>query len=108
MPTSALAAGSPLLWSNTVHAASPDVVALEELGKRVFFDKISEPARQSCSTCHSADNGWTGPSDFINRGQVAMPGADPRTAGGRKPPSIAYAFVSTEFGDSAAAPFPPR
>jgi cytochrome c peroxidase len=102
----ALAAGSPLLWSNTVHAASPNVAALEELGKRVFFDKISDPARQSCSSCHSSENGWTGPSDFINRFQVAIPGADPRTVGRRKPPSIAYAFVSEEFGDSVAAPFP--
>jgi cytochrome c peroxidase len=42
----------------------------------------------------------------INLGQVVMPGADPRTAGGRKPPSIAYAFTSPEFGDSPIAPFP--
>ena len=101
-----LTAGSSLLSLNTAQASAPDVAALEALGKQVFFDNISDPARQSCSSCHSAATGWTGPSDFINRTVVAVPGADPRTIGGRKPPTIAYAFVSPTFGDSAIAPFP--
>jgi cytochrome c peroxidase len=103
----ALASGTPLLSSSAAHAAAPDIAALEELGKRVFFDRISDPAdRQSCSSCHAPDTGWTGASDRINRTSVAIPGADPRTVGGRKPPTIAYAFVSPNFGDSAIAPFP--
>jgi len=107
----ALAAGSPFLALNTALAHggggnAPDISSLEELGKRVFFDNISNPARQSCSSCHSPDTGWTGPSDLINRTIVANPGADPRTVGGRKPPTISYAFVSPNFGDSAIAPAP--
>jgi cytochrome c peroxidase len=112
----ALAAGSPLFSTGAAlasgnghghgHDSAPDLAALQELGKRVFFDNISDPARQSCSSCHSSATGWTGPSDLINRTIVANPGADPRTVGGRKPPTIAYAFVSPNFGDSGLAPFP--
>src|SRR5688572_11569274 len=108
----ALAAGSPLFSVGAAHATgghhstAPDITALQELGKRVFFDNISDPARQSCSSCHSSATGWTGPSDRINRTIVANPGADPRTVGGRKPPTIAYAFASGNFGDSGLAPFP--
>jgi cytochrome c peroxidase len=35
-------------------AMAQDVPALQELGKRIFFDNISSPPRQSCSTCHVA------------------------------------------------------
>ena len=81
------------LWS-TVVFAEPNLPALEELGKRVFFQNISEPARMSCSTCHAPANGWTGGVAGINLGQVAVTGANPHKVGGRKPPSAAYATFS--------------
>ena len=83
-------------------AMAQDVPALQELGKRIFFDNISSPPRQSCSTCHVAENGWTGGVAGINKKGVAIPGANPHTVGGRKPPSNAYASFSPPFGTRPA------
>lgn len=94
------------VWLNKALAvAVPDVEALESLGKYVFFDKISVPATQSCASCHSPADGWTAPRTRINRGQVVMPGANPQTAGRRKPPTIAYSNTAPIFGESIFAPF---
>lgn len=82
--------------------AAPDVPALEELGKRVFFDSISEPERMACATCHVPTMGWTADVAAINLFQVAVTGADPHTVAGRKPPSAAYASYSPPFGDAIA------
>ena len=90
-------------------ALAQDVPALQELGKYIFFDNISSPPRQSCSTCHVAENGWTGGVAGINKKGVAIPGANPHTVGGRKPPSNAYATFSPPFGTRPATnpnPFP--
>jgi cytochrome c peroxidase len=82
----------------------PDVEALEKLGKRVFFDNISSPAnRQACASCHSPETGWTAPSSRNNLWRVVVPGADPRTSGGRKPPGFSYASRSAKFGDADPA-----
>ena len=92
-------------------AAEPNVAALEALGKQVFFDEISVPARQSCATCHVPANGFTAGVAAINMNGVAVPGANPHTVGNRKPPSAAYAASSPNlsggfFGpDCASAPF---
>jgi cytochrome c peroxidase len=95
-----LAAACLQVWSGNAGAAGPNTGALEELGKRVFFDEISVPNTQSCASCHNADAGWTSPSAIINAGQVVFPGAVRKRAGGRKPPSIAYASKIPAFGDS--------
>ena len=98
------------LWAANAGAA-PNVEALEELGKQVFFDNISVPARQSCSSCHVPENGFTAGSAAVNLGSVAVPGAKPHRIGNRKPPSAAYAASSPNlsggfFGpDCSAAPF---
>lgn len=86
------------LW--TAHAAAaPDVPALQELGKRVFFDDISDPeGQQACVTCHAPQAGWTGGDSLVNLTQVAVPGADPTVSGNRKPPTVAYASFSPDFG----------
>ncbi|WP_198650006.1 cytochrome c peroxidase [Zobellella maritima] len=88
------------------------IEALTELGKRVFFDPISDPkGAQSCSSCHDPATGWTGPSSDINRLEVAQPGAnihkDPEARGGLRPPTNAYAtlipsfkFVDSPFGNN--------
>lgn len=67
-------------------------LSLQQLGKFVFFDKISVPkGKQGCISCHEPSAGWTFPSDTINRGQVAAPGAALGAVGNIKPPSNAYA-----------------
>jgi cytochrome c peroxidase len=72
-------------------SAAPNVAALEALGKQVFFDEISVPARQSCATCHVPDNGFTAGVAAINLNGVAVTGANPHTVGNRKPPTATYA-----------------
>src|SRR5690606_8567164 len=72
---------------------------LEELGKRVFFDNISDPPRMSCSTCHDPAAGWTFNHSNTNKHQVAATGANPHTVGSLKSPSNAYASFIGEFSD---------
>jgi cytochrome c peroxidase len=95
-----LAVACSQVWSVAAVAAEPNVAALQELGKRVFFDEISVPQTQSCSSCHNPDAGWTSPSSAINAGQVVFPGAVHKRAGRRKPPTIGYASLAPDFGDS--------
>ncbi|PCC73435.1 Cytochrome c peroxidase [Nannocystis exedens] len=67
-------------------------LSLKQLGKFVFFDKISVPAKkQGCISCHDPATGWTFPNDKINKGQVAAPGAVLGAVGTIRPPSNAYA-----------------
>ena len=66
----------------------------ELLGKKLFFDKISEPDWMSCATCHAPETGFTGPIGGINRHGAVYRGAVPQRFGNRKPPSAAYATFS--------------
>ena len=108
---SVLAMLSAVGFSAGSAGAAPNVEALEALGKQVFFDNISVPARQSCSSCHVPENGFTAGSAAVNLGSVAVPGAKPHRIGNRKPPSAAYAASSPNlsggfFGPECAdAPF---
>ena len=79
---------------------------LERLGKAIYFDsRFSEPIyRQSCSSCHSPENGWVGFGDGPRslegaRGAIAgIPeGAVFGKYGGRASPSAAYATFSPVF-----------
>jgi len=70
---------------------------MEELGSKLFFDKISSPDWVSCATCHSPDVGWTGPVVGINKHGSVYRGAVPTRFGNRKPPSAAYATLSPIF-----------
>jgi cytochrome c peroxidase len=94
--TAGVSAGLLLLLLNG-SALAQDVPALQELGKHIFLDNISNPPRQSCSTCHVPENGWTAGVAGINKKAVAVPGANPHTVGGLKPPSNAYATFSPPF-----------
>lgn len=85
-----------VLFSNSM-ATDANLSPIEELGKRVFFDKISEPARQACVSCHAPRVGGVVPISGIHEGQVVMTGADPHTFGKRKPPTNAYASFSRPF-----------
>lgn len=61
----------------------------EAVGKALFFDtRLSQPAGQSCASCHDPRTGWTGPTE-----NLAGPyeGAVKGRFGNRKPPTAAYA-----------------
>jgi cytochrome c peroxidase len=78
----------------------------EVIGKRLFFDtSLSEPAGQSCSTCHDPAHAFSG-----NNGSAAgVPlGADGRSLGIRNTPSVMYARFSPAFArvDSGEGPAP--
>jgi cytochrome c peroxidase len=76
----------------------PSLSPLEQLGKELFFDNISQPARSmSCAACHSERFGWTGPIAGVNVHGSVYRGADPRRFGNRKPPSSAYATFAPVF-----------
>jgi len=87
--------------SNTALALDPNEedFALKELGKYVFFDKISTPARMACASCHDPDTGGTGTNSGVNLHQVAVTGANPHTVGNLKPPTNAYASFIAPFHD---------
>jgi cytochrome c peroxidase len=79
----------PFPWAQKAPAKlSP----LEELGKRLFFDKnLSTPAGQDCSACHGPTVGFTGPDEAINKAGGVYEGAVKGRFGNRKPPASAYA-----------------
>lgn len=70
---------------------------LEQLGKHLFFDKISSPGSMSCAECHAPSVGFTGPVPGINLKGSVYQGAVPQRFGNRKPPSAAYATLSPVF-----------
>lgn len=69
----------------------------EELGKAIFFDKLSSPDNMSCAECHGPIVGFTGPNPGINKKGGVYKGAVPHRFGNRKPPSAAYATFSPVF-----------
>lgn len=70
---------------------------MEQLGKQLFFDKISDPGSMSCADCHAPATGFTGPIPGINNKGAVYPGAVPQRAGNRKPPSASYATFAPIF-----------
>ena len=71
-----------LLISATILPAQ-NLNPMEQLGKNIFFDKISSPDRQACASCRLSCLGWS----------RNIPGR----FGNRKPPSAAYATLSPIF-----------
>jgi cytochrome c peroxidase len=86
-----------LTGSGLVLAQGATLTPEEQLGKELFFDKISEPPWMSCATCHGPNVGWTGPIPGINIHGAVYRGAVPQRFGNRKPPSSAYATLSPVF-----------
>lgn len=74
-----------------------ELTPMEQLGKEIYFDKISEPNNMGCFTCHGAIAGFTGPNPGINLTTAVYPGAVSTRFGDRKPPSAAYATFSPVF-----------
>lgn len=84
-----------LAFSATLLAQN--LTPMEQLGKEIFFDKISSPDNQSCAACHGPSVGFTGPIPGINKKGAVYPGAVRQRFGDRKPPSAAYATPSPVF-----------
>jgi cytochrome c peroxidase len=85
-------------------AKSSALTPMEQLGKLLFFDKISSPAQSmSCAACHAPSTGWTGPIAGLNLHGSVYRGAEPTRFGDRKPPSSAYASFSPVFHFDADA-----
>ncbi|MCX7105326.1 MAG: hypothetical protein NTU70_08620 [Methylococcales bacterium] len=70
---------------------------LKLLGKYLFFDNLSDPQTQSCSSCHTPSAGWTGGDSKVNETVVAVPGARSGKIGNLRPPSNAYASLVHKF-----------
>ncbi|PSU45400.1 methylamine utilization protein [Photobacterium frigidiphilum] len=114
--------------SNTANAKSGsgeyDLTYLEEFGKRLFFENISDPKRMACASCHSPDAGGTNGHSQTNQTQVAVTGADPNgqnhgqnpdkeggnpnprhpNAGALKPPTNKYVQFLDEYGERSGTP----
>lgn len=70
---------------------------MEQLGKELFFDNISDPGGMSCAACHDPKVGFTGPRAGINLHGAVYKGAVPQRFGNRKPPSAGYATLAPIF-----------
>ena len=77
--------------------ANAGLTPMEQLGKKLFFDAISQPANQSCASCHSSKAGWTGQIAGANIHGAVYRGAQRQRFGNRKPPTTAYAPFSPIF-----------
>jgi len=86
-----------LLIVSTGMVSADGLTPKEQLGKKIFFDKISNPDWVSCATCHAPAAGWTGSVAGINAHGAVYRGAVPTRFGNRKPPSAAYATFSPIF-----------
>lgn len=68
--------------------------SLAELGRKLFFDtNLSEPAGQSCASCHLPGAGFADP----DRELPVSRGVHPDRFGDRNAPSIAYSLYSPKF-----------
>ena len=90
--------GNTLVALAVLHAGTRPLAAadpLAELGRLIFFDAtLSEPAGQSCASCHSRIAGWSGPDSQVNARGAVYEGAVHGRFGNRRPPSAAYATSS--------------
>ena len=87
-----------LVWSSGASMQLTSLSPEEQLGKQLFFDNISQPARSmSCADCHGPSVGWTGPIAGNNIHGGVYRGAAPTRFGNRKPPSSAYASFAPVF-----------
>jgi cytochrome c peroxidase len=89
-----------IIFAITISAqASPDSsirdqIGLRRLGEFLYFDQnLSEPAGQSCASCHTPEVGFDDPDDGIPVSEGVVPGE----FGGRNSPMSAYAMYSPVF-----------
>ena len=98
--------GATVFFSSGMLNAKPpqaNLSPVEQLGKHLFFDKISDPARSmSCANCHAPRAGWVGAIAGSNLHGAVYRGAERTRFGDRKPPSSSYASYSPVFHYDAA------
>jgi cytochrome c peroxidase len=71
--------------------AQSGLTPVEQLGEKLYFDtNLSEPAGQSCASCHDPGFGFADP----DRGLPVSEGVIPGLFGGRNSPSSAYAMYA--------------
>jgi len=62
------------------------------LGKTIFFDaNLSQPAGQSCASCHQATQG------LANKNELVTAGANSKVFGNRNSPSISYSIYTVDW-----------
>lgn len=84
--------------AGTALASSNELLPIERLGKKIFFDKsLSINHNQACASCHAPDAGWVGDDPEINAHGAVYEGSIPGEFGNRKPPSSAYATLAPIF-----------
>jgi cytochrome c peroxidase len=96
----AVVAVAASVWISSLAAqnAAAKLSPIEELGKKLFFDKsLSTPAGQDCAACHGPSVGFTGPTEHSNRAAGVYEGALKGRFGNRKPPAAAYAGWSPKL-----------
>lgn len=77
---------------NPARADDPPLSPEAALGKALFFDtRLSNPAGQSCGSCHSPNTGFTFPNSRINRELGVPPGVVPGRFVARAVPQVSYA-----------------
>ncbi len=87
-----------LLLSVATVALASGLTPIEKLGKELFFDKISRPARaMSCGECHALSTGGVGDIAALNLKGGVYRGAVPTRFGDRKPPTTFYASFAPIF-----------
>ena len=92
--------GILIVFSSLIFAQ--ELTPKEQLGKKIFFDKISSPDWMACANCHAPDVGFVGPNPGTNKKGAVYNGAIPQRFGNRKPPSSTYAPFSPNFDYDAS------
>ncbi|HMK50126.1 MAG TPA: cytochrome c peroxidase [Dissulfurispiraceae bacterium] len=78
----------------TLSALAEAMTAEQLLGKMLYFDEnLSNPAGQSCASCHTPKAGFADPDKTLPVSEGAVPGR----FGTRNAPSAAYAAFSPSF-----------
>jgi cytochrome c peroxidase len=100
LSVSSLAAGAPPAQPHELASAQPTPLApspapgltpIQQLGKNLFFDAtLSNPAGQSCSSCHAPSAGFTFPDSRVNQSLGVAPGAKAGRFGFRAVPQMSY------------------
>jgi cytochrome c peroxidase len=75
-------------------AQAAELTPMEQLGKLLFFDEnLSEPAGQSCASCHDPSSGFADPDQSLPVSEGVIAGR----FGNRNSPAAAYAAFFPEF-----------
>ncbi|HWR89972.1 MAG TPA: cytochrome c peroxidase [Dissulfurispiraceae bacterium] len=87
-----LAAVAALMLTAAVDSEA--LTSKELLGRLLYFDdNLSNPAGQSCASCHLPKAGWADPDKSLPVSEGVVPGL----FGGRNAPTAAYAAFSPDF-----------